>query len=125
MSINNSPKIIDAIYAGREDLAIAIITDSLNQKYCQFDPEYLHDNKTILLLACEHKMPKLCLHLLSLNKTLLIYFFKLDHIDNNNKTALNYATINGLIDVVKCILKIERQLKNTDKMIDILLEDEK
>lgn len=67
---------------------------------------------TILIIACKRQMNKIALRILNCVNTKL----NLQHKDSSGKTALNYATQNGMRRVALKILEIEKLVK----MIDML-----
>lgn len=67
---------------------------------------------TILIIACKNSMDKIAIRILNCVGTQL----KLSYKDNFGKTALNYATQNGMKRVALKILEIEKLIK----MIEML-----
>jgi hypothetical protein len=80
---------------------------------------HLHNTKTFLIIACENKLSKLALNIVNMK-----YYDNLEHKDNFGKTALNYATVNGMKDVVIKILKRKIENKKIDAMIEELLSSD-
>ena len=66
------------------------------------------DNTTILVIACKKQMDKIALRILHCVGNKL----NLKHKDSYGKTALNYATTNGMKRVAIKILEIEKSIKN-------------
>jgi ankyrin repeat protein len=108
--------LIYAINSCDEDRAISIfqqLSDMSNDKksFFAYNNEsfflQLYDTKSILIISCENKLEKFVLHMLQYTSN----NYMPCHKDKFGKTALNYATTNGMKDVVIKLLELENLIK--------------